>query len=67
MWRQTNDGQVVNMDIVERLSVEELGSGRHPDDKYAVTVHLPSGKSAELSAHRTAEEAMGALRELIGQ
>jgi hypothetical protein len=67
VWRETRDGQqVVNMDIVEWLSIEELGGGRHPDDKFAVRAHLPSGESAELSAHRSPEEAREALRELIG-
>jgi hypothetical protein len=67
VWREAHDGQqVVNMDMVEWLSIEELGGGRYPDDKFAVKAHLPSGESAELSAHRTPEEAREALRELIG-
>jgi hypothetical protein len=67
VWREAHDGQqAVNMDMVEWLSIEELGGGRHPDDKFAVKAHLPSGESAELSAHRTPEEAREALRELIG-
>jgi hypothetical protein len=67
VWRETDDGQkAVNMRMVEWLSIEELGGGRHADDHYAVKAHLPSGESAELSAHRTPEEARDALKELIG-
>jgi hypothetical protein len=74
-WEEKGEGCVerdgrwakaVNMRMVEWLSIEGLGGGRHPDDHYAVKAHLPSGESAELSAHRTPEEARDALRELIG-
>jgi hypothetical protein len=37
VWRETDDGQkAVNMRMVEWLSIEELGGGRHPDDHYAL-------------------------------
>lgn len=67
MWRETHDGQhVINMGMVERLSIEEVKKGRHHDDRYMVTAYLPSGGSFELSAHRMPDEARDALRELIG-
>lgn len=69
MWRETNDGQKsVNMDMVESLSVEPISEeGRHPDDKYAVVAHLPSGESFEMRTGRDPGEAMIALRELAAE
>ena len=67
MWKQTNLGQnAVNMDMVESLSVEPISEqGRHPDDKFAVVAHLPSGESFEMTARRDAGDAMQALKELV--
>jgi hypothetical protein len=52
------------MDMVESLSVEELPRGGHPDDRYALTAHLPSGESIAISAHRTHDEVLEAFQEL---
>jgi hypothetical protein len=65
LWKETEDGHV-NVDMVERLSVDELPIGGHPDDRFAVTAHLPSGASVTLSAHRDPDDARRAVRELIG-
>lgn len=64
MWVTSRDGRYVNMDMVESLSVEELPRGGHPDDRYALTAHLPSGESIAISAHRTHDEVLEAFQEL---
>jgi hypothetical protein len=45
---------------------EPVVLGGHPDDRFVVTAHLPSGASVTLSAHRNPDDARRAMRELIG-
>jgi hypothetical protein len=44
-----------------------MQEGRHPDDKYAVVAHLPSGETFEMTTGRDPGEAMIALRRLADE